>query len=100
MILTAVASGTADVAAVAAADGRRLFGFSCRESDGTPAAAEFIIRHGVADTAPAVIFVNLAANGSQTEWFGFDGLPFQNGIFVDRISGTTEISLWHNGAAK
>lgn len=92
--ITEVTSGTSDAQGVAATANLRLIGFSCRENAGSPAAAEFILRHGTADTAPAIAFVKLAASGSVTQWLGFGGIGCPNGIFVDRVSGTTHISLW------
>lgn len=89
-----VASGTGDAAAVAASTFLRLVGFSAAESAGTAAAAEVILRHGTADTDELLVApINLAANGFQAEMFGA-GIPAPNGIFVDRVSGTTTLVLY------
>lgn len=91
---TAVASDTADVQGVAASAGLRLLGFSCRENAGSPAAAEFIIRNGTAASDPPVAFVKLAASESVREFMGDAGISCPNGIFIDRVTGTTEITIF------
>ena len=91
---TAVASGTSDVAAVAAAVDLRLLGFSVKEDAGSSAAAEFIIRNGTSTAGAAVVYVKLSANESCRDFFGEQGIACPLGIFVDRISGTTAISVY------
>ena len=88
---------TADVdAAVAAARGLKLLGFNARESDGTPAVATaYICDTDDASDGPAVIKVELAANESKTVWFGHPGIDFSNGISIDHIAGTLDITLFY-----
>jgi hypothetical protein len=90
---TEVSSGTGDVQVLAADNHNRLTGFSCRENAGTPAAAEFIIRNGTSTSAPAVAFVRLNASESVREYFG-EGIQCPKGIFIDRISGTTHLTVY------
>jgi hypothetical protein len=66
-----------------------LKGFSCDETTNA-ATAKFVIRDGVDNTGAARVFVNLGANESDRDWFG-EGMRMDNGIFVDRTQGTTEV---------
>lgn len=91
-VATEVASGTADAQAVAALASLRFLGFSVREN--AAGAAEFIIRHGTQATDPPLAFVKLAAGESVREWYGPQGLVATNGIFVDRVSGTTHLVVY------
>ena len=86
---------TADVdAAVAAATGLRLMGYACRESAGV--AAAFTIVHGATGAGgSSVVPVELAANGSDHEWFGPDGIDVASGISIDWIAGTVDVELFH-----
>lgn len=96
--ITEVASGTGDAQGVSGATGLRLLGFSVRESAGTPATAEIILRHGTDATGTPIAFVNVQANGNgddhESQWFGPEGIDVPNGVFVDRISGETHIVLF------
>ena len=89
---------TADVdAAVAATTGLRLMGFSCRESDGTPAAAAFNVQHSATGAAGTqLIAVELAANASATKWFGPQGLDCAaNGLSINHVAGTFDVTLFY-----
>jgi hypothetical protein len=90
--VTEIVSGTGDAAAVAASIDLRLVGFSCRET--AAATAEFIIRNGTSASDPPVAFVKLASGQSLTQWFGEVGLACHNGIYIDRVSGTTHIVVY------
>ncbi len=90
---TAVASGTADAQAVAAATALRLMGYSVRESAGTPAVAALNLRHGTLDSDPLVELIELAADESYGMWFGPNGIDVPNGVFVERVTGETEIVI-------
>jgi len=87
-----VDSGTGDVAAVEAAYNNRLVGYSCAETASSADAAEVAIRHGTSATDPlAVARINLDANGFGH--FNCD-IVVPAGIFIDRISGETEVVLY------
>lgn len=88
---------TADVdAAVAAATGLRLVGYSCRESAGTPAAAAFNIVNGATGAAgTSIVNVELAANASETVYFGDAGIDAANGISIDHVAGTVDVNLFY-----
>lgn len=92
---TAVATGTADAQGVAAATGLRLLGYSVRESAGTPAVAAVTLRNGEADTAAIIAVDELAANEGKQRWFGPNGVACPLGIFVERVSGESEIVIYH-----
>jgi hypothetical protein len=87
-----VASGTGDAQAIAAATGLRLFGFSVREN--AAGAATAILYHGTANTDPPIAFLSLASGAVQIQWFGDKGIAIPNGLYVDRLSGTTHFSFW------
>ena len=88
---------TGDVdAAVAAAAGLRLMGWSARESDGTPAAASFNIVHGATgDGGDQIIPVELAANGIAHQWYGPQGIAVANGISTNHVAGTYDLTLFY-----
>lgn len=89
-----LAAGTTSLAAVAANPNLRLIGFSAVET--AAAIATFSIQDAAATTLTSeVVGVNLAASESVREWFGDHGLPCPNGIWVNRISGTTRIIIWY-----
>lgn len=67
-----------------------LYGYSVRETAG--AVATVILRHGTQVTDPAVALIMLVANTSKTEMIAALDLP--NGLFVDRVVGTTELVLY------
>lgn len=69
-----------------------VYGYSVRESAGTAAVATAILRDGTSAAGPARVFIELPADGSQTE--RIPGVPFYNGVFVDRVAGSTEFVLY------
>lgn len=83
-----VASGTADSAQSAGT----LVGLNVRESAASPLAAEVIIRNGTAATDPIVYIRELAANEQHT--VSLPAVDCSAGIFVDRVSGSTELVLY------
>lgn len=87
----------ADVdAAVAANEGLVLYGYSVRESDGTPAVAAANIVNGATGAAAGkVVYIELAANASETVWFGERGIECPLGLSVDWIVGTIDILLYY-----
>jgi len=91
-----VESGTTDVQAVAAADAGwtlKLCGWSISEDAGSTAAV--VIRDGTsASGTPAVAPINCAANGFGMWGISNQGIPCPNGIYVDRVSGTTTVVLY------
>lgn len=70
-----------------------LYGWSVGESDGTPAVASFLIRNG-SGAGDIVAVVELAANGSSTEWFGDQGIRVPDGIFIDIVAGTVQGAIY------
>lgn len=70
-----------------------MHGLSVRETAG--AAASFVLRDGTASSDPAIICMNLGADESVTfELSREEGIQCTNGLFLDRVSGTTEIAVW------
>lgn len=93
--LNNVDSGTGDVQGVAANSYLALIGFTVAETAGTAAAAEVILRHGTTASAPILVGpINLAADGFNSYWFGEYGIYCPNGIFVDRVAGTTTLQIY------
>jgi hypothetical protein len=90
-------SVVADVnAAVAAAGGLRLRGYSIQESAGTPAAAACRIMHGATVGGGTVAaFVKLAASGNTTVDFGPAGIACPNGISFDWVSGQVDVCIYY-----
>lgn len=95
------AAVTADVdAAVAAAANLRLMGFNVRETKSTAAVCTGKVIHGAtgATNAPLAAF-ELAADTSQTFWFGPQGIACASGLSVDHIAGEFDIILYYLVAA-
>lgn len=90
----AIASGTADVQGLSARPGLILMGFSVTEDAATAAAAEVIIRHGTSTSGEELYGVTLSADQSTREWCAPNGIQAHNGIFIDRVSGTTKLTLF------
>ena len=90
-------SVAADVdALVAAAVGLRLIGWSCKESDGSPAAASFNIKNSATGAAGSLLVpVELTANESAGDWYGPDGIDAQDGLSIDHVAGTFHVVLYH-----
>lgn len=92
-VLTVVATGTADAQAIAATANLRVHTIIVKESAVTPAAAVVIIRHGTTATDPIVAELDLIANGEKELNFTERGLALASGIFIDRVSGSTQLAL-------
>lgn len=83
-------------AAVAADKGLVLLGYSCHESDGTPAVATIHIVEGATGAGgDQVASVKLAANAAKTIWFGDRGIAVPGGLSVDWVEGTLDIVLYY-----
>lgn len=87
---TTKAAGTADEAGIAAAHGLRLMGYSIAERAASAATVD-ICHGGAAGTI--IAYENLAASASVLRWFGPQGLPAQNGVWIERVSGNTAVTL-------
>lgn len=93
---SAVAADVDNAVAVVANKQLRLMGYSARESDGTPAVATFLIRDNtVGSSGDIIIYGELAANGSETVWFGDSGIVFGTGISIEHVAGTFDITLFY-----
>lgn len=91
---TSVAANTTDVAVVAARDGLRLMGYTAREAAGTPAVASFDITNGDATDDPIIATESLIASGRAHAWFGPDGIPAPDGIFLSRLAGSVAMVVY------
>lgn len=91
------AAVTADVdAAVAADKGLVLLGYSIRESAGSAAVATAYIVNGATGAAAGkVVYVELAANASETVWFGEQGIACPLGLSIDHVAGTLDVALYY-----
>lgn len=86
-----MASGATSVQALTGQD--TLYGYAVRESAVTPAAASFVLHDGTATTDPIIVpQMNLAASGNQIAQL--PAIPLTTGIFVERVSGSTEIVFY------
>lgn len=81
---------TADGQVAAAESNRRLLGFSVEETAGATAVIRF--HSGTTSAGPRLAVVRLTANASVTEWFGPQGIPATNGIFLDVVSGGVSVN--------
>lgn len=60
-----------------------------------PVVASFILRDGTDARGDPVVFVSLPAGEAVTKDFGaLRGVEFQSGIFLDRVSGETEVTAY------
>ncbi len=85
---SSLASGSS-VALVAASSTTQVFyGFCVRETAAGTAVINF--RNGAVIGAPVIFTLSLVANESRSEWFAA-GLPGAAGIYVERVSGTTDV---------
>lgn len=88
---TTIASASGDEAGIAATAGLRLMGVSVRET--AAGVATLNIEHGTANSSPIMVAFNLAAAGSDMQWFGPQGLPCAGGIWIERLTGSTQVNL-------
>ena len=88
---TTLAASTSDEAALAPAAGLRLMSYSVRET--AAAVATVNLCHGTANSSPIMAAINLAASGCDGQNFFPGGLPCEGGIWVERLSGTSEITI-------
>lgn len=86
----ALASGTGNVQATSGPT--LLHAYSVRENAATAAAATVRIYDGTDNTGTLVASIELAADASETVGFGAP-VRCANGVFVERVAGTTEGSL-------
>ena len=91
MTATNIAAGTGDEAGVAATPNMRLMGYSIKETAG--AVATLSLHNGASASGAALAYVNLAAAGSTTVWFGPQGIPSAAGVWIERLTGTTAVIL-------
>jgi hypothetical protein len=91
---TVVASGAGNLQGVAAAANLRLLGYSITENGATAADARMSIRHGTGTGDPEFFDVMLSPGESLREWFGPDGIAMASGIYINRTSGTTKVTLF------
>jgi hypothetical protein len=88
---TTIAAASGDEAGLAPAVGLRLVGVSVRET--AAGVATLNIEHGIANSSPIMLPINLAAAESKTLWFGPQGIPCASGIWIERLTGTTQVVL-------
>jgi len=92
------AAVAADVdAAVAAAAGLRLMGWAARETAGAVASAKIV--HGATGAAGTLVVpIGLAADSCATGWYAPEGIPMANGISIDHLAGSLDITLFYRVA--
>lgn len=91
------ATVTADVdAAVAADKGLVLMGYSLTENAASAAAATVYVVNGATGAATTkVAYIELAANGSETRWFGEAGIYCPLGLSIDSVAGSVSAILYY-----
>lgn len=85
-----VTSSASDAQAIAAP--ATVVGYSAREAAASAAVATVLIRNGTTASDPIVAMIELAADASQTATLPAVDCP--NGVFVDRVAGTTELVIY------
>lgn len=65
-----------------------LMGWSIVENAGTPAVASFQILDGITNGDRAMMAVGVLASGASTVWFGPQGILFERGLYIKKISGS------------
>ena len=86
-------SNTTDLA-ISTSKPSRLLGWTAVESAGTPALATAVIRDGADVNGAPIAYIGLLASGGGSQWFGPQGIVCPNGIFLDRVTGTTTITVF------
>jgi hypothetical protein len=71
----------------------RLLGFSMRETTGA-AGATIELRAGDDATADLILAIDLDPGETTREWFGPNGIEFNGGLYVVRVAGTVDGSVW------
>lgn len=89
---TNIAAASGDEAGVAATANMRLMGFSIKETAG--AVATLSLHNGTSASGTALAYVNFAAAGSTTQWFGPQGIPCPLGVWIERLTGSTAVILY------
>lgn len=89
-----IASGSGDSAVGTSGSSKVLMGWSVKED--SAAVATLVLRHGTSTSDPIIAVINLAASASETRWLGPNGVNCPNGIFVDRLTGTTTVVIYTN----
>lgn len=90
---------TATVIAAASTDEQgylgstRLIGYVVRET--AAGAATLAIHDGTSASGPKRFNISLASGGLEKEFGIFHPLPFDTGIWIERLTGTTEVILYH-----
>lgn len=69
-----------------------LLGWSMTET--AAGVATGVIRNGTSTAGAPVAYYGLAAAGAQTQWFGPQGIVCDKGIFLDRVTGTTQVVVY------
>lgn len=87
----AIASNTTDEAATGAAG--TLFGYSIKED--AASTATLVIRDGTSNSDTAVSYINLASDESVRDWFGPQGIKITTGIWIERVTGTSSLTIWY-----
>lgn len=70
-----------------------LLGWSARETTGTAAVQAQLVDGGDAN-GPPLGYPGALSNGSDTHWFGPQGIPITTALYLKVISGTCDITIW------
>jgi hypothetical protein len=96
---THAAAGTGDVDLAVAADaGLVLMGYTIREAAGSPAIASVQIINGVDGSGAVVAEIAVLASDSKHVWFGENGVACPLGITIERLAGSTAVTVFHRKA--
>lgn len=89
-----ITTGTAAVQGLAANAGQKFFGYFIEETASSPAAAKVVIRQGTSGAGIPLVIITLSGDGFEFKMLSdFRGIDASAGIYVDRISGETRLTL-------
>ena len=92
LTMTATASGTTDIAGIAALASNRLFGVAIRETAGSTATVN--IELGTQNSDPMICAFSLAANACEHVNFGPHGVVCATGVWIEKLTGTTAVTIF------
>lgn len=93
MAISTALTGSDQTVITAGGGPGRYYGFTIRETAGLEATVR--IYDGTSAAGTLLDSVQLIADESAREWYGPQGVQYQNGIYVDVVAGTVEGSVRH-----
>lgn len=91
-------SVTANVAGMVANSAKTLMGYSVGETASSAGAVEIGIVDGASAAGnPRLATIDVAASGSETRWFGPNGVDVtNNNLSIDHVQGEANVTLYYS----